>query len=65
MLELSDGERILTISRAVLTQYRFVTDRETDGHIDISRKEATPLRPMHSNALVTDAWTQIYRSTPA
>jgi len=39
MLELSDGERILTISRAVLTQYRFVTDRETDGHIDTRERK--------------------------
>jgi len=34
MLGLSDGERILMIRSAVLTQYTRVTDRQTDGRTD-------------------------------
>jgi len=30
---LPDGEEIMTLAFFVLTQYRLVTDRRTDGHV--------------------------------
>jgi len=43
MLEIQDGERILTISSAVWTLYRIVidrqTDRQTDRRTDIFRQQ--------------------------
>jgi len=34
---LPDGEEIMTVAFFVLTQYRLVTDRQTDGQTDTLR----------------------------
>jgi len=36
-LGLPDGEEIMTLAFFVLTQYRHVTDRQTDGQTDTLR----------------------------
>ena len=35
-LGLPDGEEIMTLAFFVLTQYRCVTDKQTDGHVAIT-----------------------------
>jgi len=38
-MALPDGEEIMTLAFFVLTQYRLVTDRWTDGQTHCSRKD--------------------------
>jgi len=38
---LPDGEEIMTLAFFVLTQYRRVTDRQTDGHVAIAITHAS------------------------
>ena len=36
IVELPDGEEIMTLTFFVLTQYRRVTDGQTDGHVAVT-----------------------------
>jgi len=38
---LPDNEEIMTLAFFVLTQYRLVTDRQTDGHVDVTKTRAS------------------------
>jgi len=40
-LGLPDGEKIMTLPFFVLTQYRRVRDRQTDGHVAIAITRAS------------------------
>jgi len=40
-LQLKDGEKIMTIAFFILTQYRRVTDGQTDGHVEIAITRAS------------------------
>jgi len=41
VLGLTDGEEIMPLAFFVLTQYRRVTDRQTDGHVAIAITRAS------------------------
>jgi len=41
VLALPDGEEITTLAFFILTQYRRVTDRRTDGHVAITITHAS------------------------
>jgi len=41
VLGLTDGEEIMPLAFFVLTQYRRVTDRRTDGHVAIAITRAS------------------------
>jgi len=43
IMGLSDGEEIMTLAFFVLTQYRLVTDRQTDGQTDTLRSQRPAL----------------------
>jgi len=38
---LPDGEEIMTLAFFVLTQYRLVTDRQTDRHVTVAKTRAS------------------------
>jgi len=40
-VRLPDGEEITTLAFFILTQYRLVTDRQTDGHVVIAITRAS------------------------
>ena len=45
VLELPDGEEIMPLALFVLTQYRRVTDGQTDGHVAIAITRASIASP--------------------
>ena len=49
---LPDGEEIMPLAFFVLTQYRRVTDRQTDGHVAIAITRAS----IASRGFVSDSW---------